>query len=80
MNEPGIPSRTGIASKTKRLAHLLGPGYSVIVEHKYEPNWYEVSATKDGQYANWYMLEIDFDYTDDELIEKFINPAKGVFK
>lgn len=83
MSEPGTPSRTATASKASRLERLLGPGFSVFIEWKGDPiRWYEVTACKGKaeQYANWTMVAEDFDYTDDELMTKFINPVKGVFK
>lgn len=83
MNDTGTPSKTAIASKATRLERLLGSGFAVLIEWKGHPlRWYEVTACKEKamQYANWTMIEEDFDYTDEELVEKFINPAKGVFK
>lgn len=89
MSEPGTPSRTDTAfsfatSKaeyTRRLKKLLGPDYTVyIVWKKFPLCLWSVTASKDGQYANWTMVDEDFNYNDDELMEKFITPAKGVFR
>lgn len=81
MNEPGTLSKTATASRVQRLLTLFGPGFSLCIEWKDFPLcWYEITAYKEGQYANWTMVEVDFDYTDEQLVEKFINPVKGVFK
>lgn len=83
MNEPGTPAETATASKATRIERLLGPGFSVFIEWKGHPlRWYEITACKEKtkQYANWTMIDADFDYNDAELLVKFINPAKGVFK
>lgn len=81
MNEPGTLSRTDTASRTRRLKDLLGPGFTVYMKWRGMPLcWYEITASKEGQYANWTMVDEDFAYTDDELMDKFITPAKGVFK
>lgn len=77
MSDTGTPSKTDIRSKSWRLQSLFGPPYAIYIEWGDE---YKITVRKGEQRADFTMTNEDFKYRDDQLLDKFINPAKGVFK
>ena len=59
-----------------RMTRLIGA--PVRAEWKPMPYWYELTTTISGQRMDWCMVSEDFDYTDAELMEKFVNPIRSV--
>lgn len=56
----------GCVERVEARTTMLGGGYDFTV----------ISRT--GKRADWHMVAKDFDYTDDEIVQKFVNPIRSV--
>lgn len=62
----------------QRVGALFGPEFSVVSEWDGENTFmYELSAWKGERRVDWLMSSSDLLYEDEELVEKFVGPAKA---
>jgi hypothetical protein len=66
VGEGGVMDKGGIE---ERMGRLLGEK----VEARFDRFWWELSL---GNGVAWNMVEDDFVYSDEELVEKFVGPIR----
>lgn len=76
--EPPIP----IKEVEGRLERLFGPGYAVFAEWRVNAQFYEINTASTHSFGlrSFFMMEEDFKYTDEQLIDKFIRHVVRSFE
>lgn len=63
-----------------RLERLFGPGYAIVAEWRVNAQFYEINASSPLGLRSFFMIEGDFKYTDDKLVDKFIRHVVRSFE